>query len=216
MNEFYHNGLINANTYLYFCIKYNYKLPNDDEINKLYLNNEIPDYIYIDLCKNHNIKKLSDKILFNKIKSTSPSSDSTLMDSIKLDNLYGVKQVFNEISEKQKYYALNVALNNNNYKIFKYLVEHGADIHGDDEHLLLEAIKNNNIKIVKLLVEHGADIHINNERPLYWACTNYYYNIFKYLIEHGAQITNDIIKCAYKNNNNNKMINIIQNYDKKI
>ena len=103
-----------------------------------------------------------------------------------------------------------------NVDTFKFLVEHGADIHAGNDFALcwaaakghLDVVKylvgcganiharyalswgasNGHLLVVKFLVESGANIHTDNELALRWAAKNGHLNIVKYLFECGAYI----------------------------
>jgi ankyrin repeat protein len=71
-----------------------------------------------------------------------------------------------------------MAVNGGFYDIVRYLVENGANVHGDNNGALHMAIDRGHLDIVKYLVDNGADI--DN-----WAryIANYYNNadIIRYL-----------------------------------
>jgi ankyrin repeat protein len=54
--------------------------------------------------------------------------------------------------------------------------------------LLSTATELGNLELVKDLVEHGADIHENENGPLKLAIWNGHLEVVKYLVEHGADI----------------------------
>lgn len=101
---------------------------------------------------------------------------------------------------------LNIACKNNNLKLIKYLVEHGADVNMHDEigYISLHSVllnDNPDINIIKYLVEHGADVNavsyldvnfhknqIKNNTVLHYACNNNDLDIVMYLIDKGAKI----------------------------
>ena len=51
--------------------------------------------------------------------------------------------------------------------VVKYLMEHGADVHADDDALRWSAL-NGYIGVVKYLVEHGAVVRAGNDYALRW------------------------------------------------
>ena len=71
---------------------------------------------------------------------------------------------------------------------WKYLVEHGANIHADEDLALRRASKNGHLEVVKYLVEQGADIHAFNDYALRDASLNGHLEVVKYLVEQGANI----------------------------
>ena len=72
--------------------------------------------------------------------------------------------------------------------IFQLLVERGADIHEQHDHVLEWASRNGHLDIIKYLVESGADISECANFALYWASTNGHLPVVKYLIETGVNI----------------------------
>ncbi|OUM58750.1 hypothetical protein PIROE2DRAFT_22739, partial [Piromyces sp. E2] len=59
---------------------------------------------------------------------------------------------------------------------------------------LFHSCLNENIKVVKYLVEHGADINKENyerETPLFYACKSGNEAVIKYLVERGADINKE-------------------------
>src|SRR3990167_8398204 len=73
-------------------------------------------------------------------------------------------------------------------ELVKYLVEHGADIHIQDDYPLRSASENGKFDVVKYLVEHDADIHAEYDDALIVACQHGYIHIVKYLVENGADV----------------------------
>ena len=87
-------------------------------------------------------------------------------------------------------------------KTWNWLIEHGADIHAENDDALCWAVENGHLNVVKCLVEHGANIHTRNDYVLRHAADRGYLNVVKYLVEHGANIhtRNDIaLRWAAKN-----------------
>ena len=72
--------------------------------------------------------------------------------------------------------------------IVKFLIEHGADIHENNDYILQWASGSGYLDVIKCLVEHGADIHADDDEALHWASTNGCFDIVKYLVEQGADI----------------------------
>ena len=72
--------------------------------------------------------------------------------------------------------------------ILKYFIEHGVDIHEDNEWVLRYAGRYRHLNVVKYLVEHGADIHAYNDMALQSASISGHIEIVRYLIDHGANI----------------------------
>jgi len=64
---------------------------------------------------------------------------------------------------------------------WKYLVDHGANIHTYNDYALRLTARNGHFDIVKYLVEQGANIHAYNDYALRWAIKNDHRNIVEYL-----------------------------------
>lgn len=99
--------------------------------------------------------------------------------------------------------ALCLAAQNGRLDIIKYLVEHGAYIHvNDDEPLRAATIHqcaNNSFNIVDYLVTKGAHINARNYAALSNAAYSGHLAIVKYLVEKGADIhanNNETLRAA--------------------
>jgi ankyrin repeat protein len=98
--------------------------------------------------------------------------------------------------------ALRYSAGNGHLYIVQYLVEHGADIHADNDCALRLSAANGHLETVKYLVEHGADIHAEMDYSLCWGAKNGHLETVKYLVENGADIhakTNYAIRLSAKN-----------------
>ncbi len=84
--------------------------------------------------------------------------------------------------------ALRFASIHGHLEVIKYLVEHGADIHAEDDYALRLAGLNGHLDILKYLVEHDADIHADDDAALGWASLKGHLEVIKYLVEQGADI----------------------------
>jgi len=82
----------------------------------------------------------------------------------------------------------NTSADINKDNIVKYLIENGANIHGDNDYALCSAAENDHLDIVKYLHENGANIHADNDYALRLSAENGYLEIVKYLVENGANI----------------------------
>ena len=69
----------------------------------------------------------------------------------------------------------------------KYLVEHGADIHAQDDMALKRSVFRNK-NVTKYLLEHGANIHSEFDDTLAAAIEIEDLELVKYLVENGANI----------------------------
>lgn len=91
--------------------------------------------------------------------------------------------------------ALNAAARNGHLDVIQYLVEHGANIDQNDNHLhktaLLAASFNRHFDIVKYLVEKGANVNAqsyNGFTPTHDAAYVGDFQIVEFLAEHGADL----------------------------
>lgn len=80
---------------------------------------------------------------------------------------------------------------NEAYNIVKYLLEHGADPHINDEHIFRYASMVGLFDIVKLLINYNVNIHVDNDVALYLAIKYKHYNIVYLLFGHGAQLCDE-------------------------
>jgi ankyrin repeat protein len=77
-------------------------------------------------------------------------------------------------------------------ELVNFLIEKGINIHADNDNALRKACENGHLETVKLLVEKGADIHADSNDALSKACENGRLETVKYLIDNGANISFDI------------------------
>ncbi len=70
---------------------------------------------------------------------------------------------------------------NNEFDIIKACIEHGANIHYDDDDAFRWAAYNGKLETVKYLVKHGANIHTNNDEALRMAISGGQTQIAEYL-----------------------------------
>lgn len=93
--------------------------------------------------------------------------------------------------------AINYIISKGNLSYLKIFVEHGIDIHFDDEYILRSCIDIRQYKyfsvyltfnIIKFLIENKADIHCLDDQPLRLACSHGYFDIAKLLVENNANV----------------------------
>jgi len=70
----------------------------------------------------------------------------------------------------------------------KYLVSMGADIHADNDAVLISSVYHGHLEVVKYLVSEGADIHTRYGAPLYVSAGEGHLEVVKYLLSVGADI----------------------------
>ena len=68
----------------------------------------------------------------------------------------------------------------------KHLVKNGADIHTQDDYVLIWSAIYGHLDVVKYLVENGANIHTQDDYALRWSAGYGYLDVVKYLVENGA------------------------------
>ena len=73
-------------------------------------------------------------------------------------------------------------------KVFKRLVEEGANIHAEGDCALRCASQNGHLDVVKFLVSKGADIHSVGDGALRYASQNGCLGVVKFLVSKGADI----------------------------
>jgi ankyrin repeat protein len=68
----------------------------------------------------------------------------------------------------------------------RYALDHGADVHVNDDWALGGASYNGYTETIKLLLDHGADVHAGYDFALRWASGNGHAETVKVLLDHGA------------------------------
>lgn len=76
----------------------------------------------------------------------------------------------------------------NKPEITRILIDHGADVHTNDDDALQWAAGCGQIETVRLLIAHDANIHADNNKALRFAAVNGYTEIVRLLLIHGADI----------------------------
>ncbi len=115
------------------------------------------------------------------------------------------------LSREQKYFLQ--CIENNYIIGISECFEKGIDIHDQYEMLLFKAADNVNVPLFKKLVEHGADIHYNNNEIFYYVAHTVFQcimsefsswkhpmltEILEYLMDHGIDYQ-QIIKAELMN-----------------
>jgi len=60
-------------------------------------------------------------------------------------------------------------------------LQHGADVHADNDYALRSASYNGRLPVVQFLVQHGADVHACNDSALHWASGNGHLAVVQFL-----------------------------------
>lgn len=87
--------------------------------------------------------------------------------------------------------------------IVRYLIDHGADIHAEDEYVLRWASSLGKESFIRYLIEKGANVNANDDYALRWAAHNGHESIVRYLVENGADVHADndgALRWTIKNN----------------
>lgn len=88
---------------------------------------------------------------------------------------------------ENKIKELTNAINENNVETVKYLIEHGIDLHWQDEDCNISldcSVSKAKLEIVRLLMKNAISIEdINIKSPLCWAIINSNRDIAKLLID---------------------------------
>src|SRR3989344_4836464 len=84
--------------------------------------------------------------------------------------------------------ALRSSAQNGHLPVVQFLLEQGADIHADNDLALRWSACYGHLSVVQFLLEQGADIHAKNDCALRWSAENRHLAIVQYLLEHGAKI----------------------------
>ncbi len=119
---------------------------------------------------------------------------NTIISILEAKNKYFSRLILDVIrlhkQDDQRYLSklLIWANKNDEYQIFKLLIENGVDIHAKDDYAFRCAAAYEHRKIVKLLLENGADIHARNDEALQWACYTGNIELVKFLVDQGAYI----------------------------
>lgn len=88
--------------------------------------------------------------------------------------------------------SLHFACKNCCLEKFKFLIENGANVHVNGEHLLHQACEHGNLEVSKLLVENGgSDVNVSDDcgnTPLHQACLKGHLEVSKFLLSRGASV----------------------------
>lgn len=129
--------------------------------------------------------------------------DEALDTAVERGRLNVVSFIFNDTVDINR--ALYLAACYGRINIITFLLEHGADIHADNDYALASAAQNGHLDTVKFLVEHGSDINASNDVALRTAVKNEHLHIVKYLVEHGANVHANNNEVFHTLNNNSNL-----------
>ncbi|QRI42734.1 ankyrin repeat protein [Cheloniid poxvirus 1] len=101
-----------------------------------------------------------------------------------------------DVNNINDYYApIHFAVDNENEKILKLLIHHGADVNIKNTYNssspLHHAVKSINKNILKILLDNGADVDSRNRygcTPIYYAICDNNFDVVNILLEYGADV----------------------------
>ena len=73
-------------------------------------------------------------------------------------------------------------------EVIKYLIQHGSDIHAENDYALYLAAVHQKLEAVRCLVTLGANVHALDERTVKVAAENDFLDIVQYLVGEGASV----------------------------
>jgi len=123
-----------------------------------------------------------------------------------INDLPGVKYLIEIEANIVKINHLTCASIYGRLEILKYLAEIGADIHADDDQVLISACRYGHLEVVKYLVSQGVNIHIKDEQPLLQATWGGHFEIVKYLISLGAYFQGSLALVYARNFNHVEIV----------
>jgi len=83
---------------------------------------------------------------------------------------------------------LEKASHDGNIEAVKLLLDYGANVHALNDIALRRASKAGNTEVVKLLLDHGANVHADDNYALRFACKFGHTEVVKLLLDHGANV----------------------------
>jgi len=112
--------------------------------------------------------------------------DESLRDHFKPKSKEDIKREILNLNQDQKDKMLIYTSENGMTNEVKFLLNHGANVHVNNEQPLRWTSTGGYTEIVKLLLDHGADVHANNDYSLRWASIHGHTDVVKLLIDAGA------------------------------
>jgi ankyrin repeat protein len=119
-------------------------------------------------------------------------TDEMFKHGVPLHDIPGYSSVtigsYSGLTQENKNVLLLDTAATNNIILAKQLLAAGADVHADDDDVLIYAVLEGNIEIVKILLMAGADVHARNDQALQMATRNGHVEIVKLLLDYGADV----------------------------
>lgn len=107
--------------------------------------------------------------------------------------------------------ALINAAENQHLSVLSFLIESGADVHGDEDEIFSKASSLGHNEVIKILLGAGADINARDGEFLYMAISGNHPETVKLLLDAGAdiQLLNEQDKAMILRRNNPKIIRLL-------
>ena len=149
------------------------------------------DLIYFDKLVNNFKGDLNQEILIGQ-EGDEKHYDTLLNAALRkskevFDYLWNDKGLRRFVGDGKEVPMIEAAKRHEHEDIVKYLIEHGADIHYNND-MLLRVAAHYNLELVKYCVEHGADIHADEECAIQHSVEANNIPITQYLLDNGADI----------------------------
>lgn len=109
--------------------------------------------------------------------------------------------------------ALRFAAEAGHTKVVSLLLDHGANIHADNDAALVWSVNKGRKEVVELLLDRGANLHVQNDRPLRLAAEQGHKEVVELLLNRGANIhTNEDqpVSLALKNDHKDVVMLLLQ------
>jgi len=181
--------------YMIFCQKHEFYVPTtlevESHLNKLFKIDKINILTYFEICRNKNLT--GGPTVDDILKNFTGQPDKLLLFACK-ESLTACAEAALKAgsSARAKFRALILASKEGNLVIVQLLIDHGVNIHRNQDEALRAAAYHGQLEVIELLVLHDADIHAKNEEALAFAVSchtnNEHLEVVKYLIENGADI----------------------------
>ena len=122
---------------------------------------------------------------------------------------FAPKLLLEKVVDNNLYYHLLKAVYNNNLRMAYLLLQNGANVHAQNDRVLIHSSKNGYLDLVKFLISVGANVFDKNDdgnSPIILASEHGHLDVVDYLISVGANLDDknnrgyNSIFLAYRNN----------------